>query len=57
MPPTPQQSSYSLIEAVQWQTEMEDQGNSWNDRERTVIANMEEYLNDSDCMKLEIEEL
>ena len=25
MPPTPQQSSHSSIEAVQWRTEMEDQ--------------------------------
>ena len=26
MPPTPQQRSHSSIEAMQWQTEMEDQG-------------------------------
>ena len=57
MPPTPQQSSYSSIEAVPWQTEMEDQGSGWNACDRTVIAKMEQYLNDSDCMKLEIEEL
>ena len=38
MPPTPQQSSYSSIEAMQWQTEMEEQGSSWHARERTVIA-------------------
>ena len=57
MPPTPQQSSYSSIEATEWQTEMEDQGSGWNARERTVIANMEQYLNDSDYLKLEIEEL
>ena len=36
---------------------MEVQGSSWNVRERTVIARMEQYLNASDCMKLEIEEL
>ena len=57
MPPTPQQSSHSSLEAMQWQTEMEVQGSSWNARERTVIAKMEQYLNESDCMKLEIEEL
>ena len=42
---------------MQWQSEMEIQGSSWNARERTVIARMEQYLNASDCMKLEIEEL
>ena len=57
MPPTPQQSSYSSIEAMQWQTDLEDQGSGWNARDRTVIAKMEQYLNDSDCIKLEIEEL
>ena len=57
MPPTPQQSSYSSIEAMQWQTEMEVQGSSWNASERTDIAEMEQYLNESDCIKLEIEEL
>ena len=56
-PPTPQQSSQSWNEDTQWQTEMEVQGSSWSARERTVVARMEKYLNDSDCMKLEIEEL
>ena len=42
---------------MQWQTEMEDQEAAWNARERTATAKMEQYLNDSDCMKLEIEEL
>ena len=42
MLPTPQQSSYSSIEAMQWQTEMEDQGSGWNARDRTVIAKMEQ---------------
>ena len=36
---------------------MKDQESSWNARERTVLAKMEQYLNDSDCKKLEIEEL
>ena len=57
MPPTPQQSSYSSIKAVQWQTETEDQGSGWNAPVRPVIANMEKYLNESDCMKLDTEEL
>ena len=57
MPPTPQLSSRSSIEAMQWQIEMEVQGSSWDTRERTVLRKMEQYLNESDCMKLEIEEL
>ena len=57
MPPTPQQSPLSFIEDLQWQTEMEVQGSSWNARERTVIVRMEKYLKESDCLKLEIEEL
>ena len=57
MPPTPQQSSHSSIEDTQWQTEIEAQGSSWNARERTAIARMEQHLNASDCMKLGIEEL
>ena len=32
MPPTPQQSSHSSIEDMQWQAEMEVQGSSWNAR-------------------------
>ena len=36
---------------------MKGQGSSWNAHERTVIARMEQYLNASDCVKLEIEEL
>ena len=35
MLPTPHQSSYSSIEAMPWQTEMGDQGSSWNARDRT----------------------
>ena len=58
MPPTPQQmSQHSSIEDMQWGTEMEVQGSSWSARERTVIARMEKYLNESDCMNLAIEEL
>ena len=57
MPPTPQQSSYSSIEGMQRQTEMEDQGCGWTAHDRTVIAKMEKYLNESDCLKLEIDQL
>ena len=57
MPPTPQESSHSSIEVVQWQIEMEDQGSAWNACDRTVIAKMEKYLNESDCIKLAIEKL
>ena len=57
MPPTPQQSSHSFIEDMQWQTEMEVQGSSWTARERAVIARMDQYLNTGVCMKLELEEL
>ena len=57
MPPTPQQSSSPSIEEMQWQTEMGVQGSSWSAVERTVIARMENYLNEKDCLKLEIEEL
>ena len=57
MPPTPQQSSHSSTDELQWQTEVEVQGSSWSAHERTVIARMEKCLNDSDCMKLEIEKV
>ena len=36
---------------------MEVHGSSWSARERRVIARMEKYLNENDCMTLEIEEL
>ena len=57
MPLTPQQGSHSSVEAMQWQNEMEVQGSSWNARERTVIARMEQNVNESDSMKVEVEEL
>ena len=44
MLPTPQQRSHSSIGAMQWQTGVEDQVSSWNAREGTVIARMEQYL-------------
>ena len=50
MPPTPQQSSHSSNDELQWQTEMEVQGSSWTACERTVIARMEKCLSDSDCV-------
>ena len=57
MPPTPQQSSHSSMEEMQGQAEMEVQGSMWSARERTVIAEMENNLDKSDDMKVEVEEL
>ena len=57
MLPTPQQGSHPLVEKMQWQAEMEAQGSIWSALERTVIANMENYLDKSDDMKLEVGEL
>ena len=48
MPPTPQQSSHSSTDVSQWQVDSP---------ERTVTAGMENYLDKSNDMKLEIEEL
>ena len=53
---------------MQWQTEMEDEENGssekacegqhrWNASVRAVIARMEQHLNKSDSMRVEIEEL
>ena len=55
--PTPQQGSHPLIEEMQWQAEMKVQGSIWSARERTVIAKMENCLDKSDDMKLEVGEL
>ena len=68
MPPTPQRSLQSSIEAMQLQTEVEDQESGscemefegehrWTARDRTVIARMEQYLNENDNARVEIEEL
>ena len=57
MPPTPQQRSYPSIEETQWQKEMEVQRRNWSTRERKVIAALENHLDESDDMKVEIEEL
>ena len=48
MPPTPLQSSHSSIEERQWQIQVAD---------RTVIARTKQYLEKSDSMKVEVEEL
>ena len=67
MPPTPQQSLQPSVEAVQLQVEVDDQelgacgkeyegGYRWTARDRTIIAKMEQYLNESGMMKVEIEE-
>ena len=57
MPPTPQQISHSSTDERQWQSDLEAQLSIWSTRERTVIARMENYLDKSDDVKVEIEEL
>ena len=47
MTPMPQQSSYSSME----------EKSPWCIRERTAVAKMEQYVNKSDCIKLEIAEV
>ena len=58
MPPTPQQSLQPSIEAMQLQTEVEDQESDscemeyegehrWTARDGTVVARMEQYLNEN----------
>ena len=48
MPPTPQQSAHSSTDERQWQPEMKVQQSFWSTRERTVIAMMKNYLDESD---------
>ena len=63
MPPTPQHSLQPSSEAVQLQMEVEGQEfacegeHRWTARDRVVIARMERYLNESDSMKVAVEEL
>ena len=63
MPPTPQQSSHSSIEAMQWHTEVRGPGwrqlgqHWWNARDRVVIALLEQYLIEKDSIKIEELEL
>ena len=47
MTPLPQQSSFSSME----------EGSPWSVQERTAIARMEQYVNNSECLKLEIAEV
>ena len=68
VPPTPQQSLQPSMEAMQLQMEVEDQENcsygmehggehGWTARDRVVIARMEQYLDKSDSLKVEVEEV
>ena len=66
MPPTPQQSLQPSLEDVPRQVEDQEFGgcgkeyegeHRWTALERTIIAKMEQYMNESDNMKVEIEEL
>ena len=55
MPPTPMQSSHSSYEERQWQIEVEDQIR--NARDKVVNAKTKQYLDESDSVKAEVEEL
>ena len=57
LPPMPQQSSHSSTDERQWQAEMEVQGSIWSARERTEIAMMENYLDKSDELRVQVREL
>ena len=68
MPPTPQQSLQPSIEAMQLQMEVEDKENCscgmdyggehrWTARDSVVIARMEQDLDESDSLKVEVEDL
>ena len=56
MPPT-QQISHSSTDVSQWRADLEAQQSIWSTRERLVIAAMNDYLDNSDDMKVEIEAL
>ena len=55
IPPTPLQNSYSSFEEEQGHFEVEDQ--MWSARDRTIIAKTKQYLEESESLKVEIEEL
>ena len=55
MLPTPLQNSYASFEEEQEHFEVEDQ--LWSARERVVIAKAKRYLEKSESVKVEIEEL
>ena len=55
MPPTPLQSSYSSFEEEQENSEVEDQ--MWSARDRAITAKTKRYLEVSQNMKGELEEL
>ena len=57
MSPTPQQISLSSTDESQWQADLEAHRSIWSTRERRVSAEMENYLDESDDMKVEIEAL
>ena len=55
MPPTPMENSYASFEEEQGHVEVEDQ--MWSARDRAVIGNTKQYLENSESFKVEIEEL
>ena len=54
MSPAPQQISFSSTDESQWQADLEEQPSIWSIRERRVIAAIENYLDKSEDMKVEI---
>ena len=57
IPSTPQQSSHSSHEELQWQAEMEVQGTAGVSAKGRFFAKKEDYLNNHDSVKVEVEEL
>ena len=55
MPPTPLQNSYSSFEEEQGHFEMEEQ--IWSARDRTVIARMKQYPEESKSLMVEVAEV
>ena len=53
-PPMLQQISFSSTNGRQWQADLEEQRSIWSSPERKVIAAMDNYLEKSDDMKVEI---
>ena len=54
-PPTPLQNSYSSFEEEQERFEAEDQ--LWSARDKTDIARTKQYVEESESLKVEVEQL
>ena len=55
-PPCPKRRMRTPLSQQSFSSSMEE-GSVWSGQERTAIAKMEPYVNNSDCMKLEIDEV